>query len=139
MIVNRISYTLMGPIICLMAQHVCGQSSSGNNRAPVQYEATLIFPAGATNASFDLPVSADVRLAIEYASCAASLSIQDRLAIRIGTVVRGSLAHHYIVAAPQTATQTVETPGKIYTCGQLVKSYADPGTTIRFEAFRTTS
>jgi hypothetical protein len=97
-------------------------------REPFQFTARADFLDGSlgTDVPFDVP--SDKRLVIENVSATLETPInQEITATQVRTILKGVIAWHSVFV-PKTAT--FEDKINIYSGGQQVRVYADPGTTV---------
>lgn len=113
---------------------------------PFQFHATCTSPAGILGCSpFGPPVAPGKRLVIEYVSLEACMAPGQATVVHVQTTVSGVLISHSLPLTP-----VAPGPGTLFACnlpttssttamGQQVRLYADPGTTVGLDAFRTSN
>ncbi len=131
----RLAWTLMIVSGAFFASFAARAEQPNDVRLPVQYETKLSFKDGSSSAAFDLAVPTGARVIVEYVSAFGILAAQDRVSLRIRTTLGNITADHYFPTTSQGNVQLGEN-NTIVVSGQVVRFYADPGTTMRFEGFR---
>ena len=96
-----------------------------------QRRLNAFFAEGSFSGSESFVVPAGERLVIEHVSSAGVVPVGQQLQGHIQTSVNGLVSPHWIVLTPQGVFVN-----QVSTGSQLVRIYADPGTTVTLEGFR---